>query len=101
MLTKLFAREDSYTPVDVDRLTEDQCQDVVASVRQFFREFLDTRPWCEFGDLSFRAKTLLTKQQARTLGDVKRCLMQAMSNQGMPGAGRCVQYEWKRLINEA
>ena len=101
MAIVLCTREDldeNLVPINVSFLDEDECKSIVSCVHKFFTSFLDTTPFREAGVLSMRAEKVLVRNHAQTLGDVRRLLVQAMSNQGVFGAGRMVREEWARLL---
>lgn len=106
MTVTLCTRED-FEPENVLALnpndqTEETAQFVVLSVLEFFKSFLDTRPYVEVFDvMSARAHNILVRQGATTVGDVKRMLIRATSNQGVPNAGATVRKEWADLIRRA
>lgn len=77
---------------------EASAQLTVVSLLVFFRSFLDQRPWVEVGFLSRRAENILRRERAKSIADVRQCLLKAQSNMGLPGAGRLVQSEWARLL---
>jgi hypothetical protein len=97
----LCTREDlteNVVPLNVTYMDEAECQPIVTLVHKFFKSFLDTTPYQEAGVLSVRAENVLRRYHAQTLGDVRRLLVQALSNQGVFGAGRMVQEEWAGLL---
>ena len=101
MAIVLCTREDldeTLVPINVSFLDEDECQSIVTCVHTFFKSFLDTTPYHEAGVISMRADNVLRRNHAKTLGDVRRLLILAMSNQGVCGAGRMVREEWARLL---
>lgn len=85
-------------PLNTAFLDEEECQTIVMAVRQFFASFLDTTPYQEAGVLSSRAENVLKRHHAHTLGDVRRLLVRAQSNQGVFGAGKMVRDEWEQLL---
>lgn len=84
-----------------EHLDEEACQDVVVAVLRFFQSFIDTRPYHGEGWLSMRAENVLRRNAATTIGDVRRLLTQACSNQGVLGAGALVRQEWATLLRTA
>lgn len=90
--------KDGVVPLDTTYLDEQECVHILRSIGRFFRPFLDRRPYQRVGELSGRAQTILQRQHAKTIGDVARLLVQAKSNQGVPGAGKMVQKEWASLV---
>jgi hypothetical protein len=103
MTTILCTREDLddadvIVPVNVGLMDEDECQNVVLSVRNFFASFLDLRPYRDVGVISVRAENVLRRNHAKTIADVRRLYVQATSSQGVFGAGRMVRDEWASLL---
>lgn len=97
----LCTREDlkeGMIPLDTSYLDEHECTQIVRAIGRFFKPFLDRRPYHSAGLISGRAENILLRQHAVTIGDVARLLIQAKSNQGVPGAGRMVQKEWESLL---
>lgn len=97
----LCTREDlteTIVPLNTSYMDEDECQTVVTVVHKFFKSFLDTTPWPEAGRMSMRAENVLRRHHVVTVGDVRRLLTQALSNQGVFGAGKMVRDEWARLL---
>lgn len=78
--------------------SEESSQTIVVQVLKFFKQFLDTRPWRELGEMSMRAENILRRNHAETVADVKRLLVQSQSNQGVPGVGALVREEWRTLL---
>jgi hypothetical protein len=97
----ICTREDlseSLIPIDTNYLDEEECQQMVALLRSFFASFVDERPYGELGLLSGRAENILRRYHAKTVGDLRRLLTQALSNQGLPGVGTMVREEWAALL---
>jgi len=94
----LCSKSDSDIAMPLGEVAEDTAQQIVVSTLNFFKSFLDTRPWADVGELSGRATNVLRRNKATTIADVRRLLTQAQSNQGVFGAGRLVMDEWKRLL---
>ena len=97
----LCTREDlteQVVPLNTSYMDEDECQRVTTVVHKFFKSFLDTTPWQEVGVMSMRAENILRRNHAVTIGDVRRLLTQALSNQGVFGAGKMVRDEWAGLL---
>ncbi len=97
----ICTREDlseTILPIDTNYLDEEECQQIVVRLRAFFAPFVDERPYGELGLLSGRAENILRRYRAKTVGDLRRLLTQALSSQGLPGAGLMVQKEWAEVL---
>ena len=99
MKVTLYAAQDE--EVTMPELTENESQQVTVAVLKFFKGFLDQQPWKSIGYVSGRCENVLLRAKAVTISDVKYLLVRAQSNHGVPGAGRLVQSECQRLLNEA
>ena len=87
---------------ELPEMTDDQSAQVVHSVANFFRDFLDQQLWRSVNCfLSRRAENVLRYNEANTVGDVRRCLLKAQSSSKLAGAGVLVQTEWMRLLAAA